>query len=29
MSDAKMLSDCIDALETKLMFQDETIRAVA
>jgi SlyX protein len=28
MSDAKMLSDCIDALETKLMFQDETIETL-
>jgi SlyX protein len=28
MSDAKMLSDRIDALETKLMFQDETIETL-
>ena len=28
MSDAKTLSDRIDALETKLMFQDETIETL-
>jgi len=28
MSDAKMLGDRIDALETKLMFQDETIETL-
>jgi len=28
MSDVKMLSDRIDALETRLMFQDETIEAL-
>jgi SlyX protein len=28
MSDVKMLSDRIDALETKLMFQEETIETL-
>jgi SlyX protein len=28
MSDAKTLSDRIDALETKLMFQDETVETL-